>query len=189
MTPELCTLLLDKRASELNGKSVESRLNPSERAELRALNAHQDKAPAVAQRIRVLAVNLAQPNALGLLLLRFSRKFRQNLAELDALIQFGQSRAVWEIAYLSRRRATQKLTAAEESELHFLTLFNDSPEVLHITQLKLKGEAGTLSTEERQELSNLQRNPYRQNGIPHQLLDLFWPNQSTPLSLDWNTSS
>ena len=188
MNQELCALLLDKRETELNGKSVESPLNPSERAELRALNAHRDKAPAVTQRIRILAANMAQPNALGLLLLRFSRKFKQNLAELEALIQFGHSRAVWEIAYLSRRGAAQKLSAIEENELHFLTLFNDSPEVLQITQLKLKAEAGTLSFDERQELSCLQRNPYRQNGIPNQLLDIFWPNQTAPLALDFSTS-
>ena len=183
MTNELFALLLDKRESELNGKSVDSGLNKTERAELRALNAHRDKAPAVAQRIRILAAKMAQPNKLGLLLLRFSRKFKQNLAELEALIQFGNSCAVWEIAYLYRRRASQKLTRQEKTELRNLILFHDSPDVLRITELKLKEEFGQLYFSERKELSDLQSNLYRKDGIPNHLLDMFWPNQ-TPQPLD-----
>jgi hypothetical protein len=184
MTNDIFALLLDKRESELNGKSVESSLSKTERAELRALNAHRDKAPAVAQRIRILAAKMAQPNKLGMLLLRFSRKFKQNLAELEALIQFGNSRAVWEIAYLYRRRASQKLSAQEKNELHFLTLFNDSPDVLRITELKLKAEAGSIAFAERQELSSMQSNLYRKDGIPNQLLDIFWPSHSINQLLD-----
>jgi hypothetical protein len=183
MTNDIFALLLDKRESELNGKAVESGLDKTERAELRALNAHRDKAPAVVQRIRILAAKMAQPNKLGLLLLRFSRKFKQNLAELEALIQFGNSRAVWEIAYLYRRKASQKLTDMEKSELHFLTLFNDSPDVLRITELKLRDKFGILPTSERQELASMQSNLYRQEGIPNQLLDMFWPSQH-PQTLD-----
>lgn len=183
MTNDIFALLLDKRESELNGKAVESGLDKTERAELRALNAHRDKAPAVVQRIRILAAKMAQPNKLGLLLLRFSRKFKQNLAELEALIQFGNSRAVWEIAYLYRRQASQKLTEMEKSELHFLTLFNDSPEVLRITELKLRDKFGSLPTSERQELATMQSNLYRQEGIPNQLLDMFWPSHK-PQTLD-----
>lgn len=184
MTNDLFALLLDKRESELNGKSVESGLNKAERAELRALNAHRDKAPAVAQRIRILAAKMAQPNKLGLLMLRFSRKFKQNLAELEALIQFGHSRAVWEIAYLFRRRAAQKLTLVEKSELHFLTMFSDSPEVLRITELKVKETHEQISSAERQELKYLQSNLYRKEGIPNQLLDMFWPHNHTHQTLD-----
>lgn len=184
MTNDLFALLLDKRESELNGKSVESGLNKAERAELRALNAHRDKAPAVAQRIRILAAKMAQPNKLGLLMLRFSRKFKQNLAELEALIQFGQSRAVWEIAYLFRRRAAQKLTPVEKSELHFLTMFNDSPDVLRITELKVREVHDQISFTERQELKHLQSNLYRQEGIPNQLLDMFWPHNGAHQTLD-----
>jgi len=176
MTNEIFALLLDKRENELNGKSVESGLSKTERAELRALHAHRDKAPAVAQRIRILAAKMAQPNQLGLLLLRFSRKFKQNLAELEALVQFGNSRAVWEIAYLYRRRAAQKLSPQEASELHFLTLFDDSPDVLRITELKLRSAFGSISLAERQELDNLQCNLYRKDGIPKHLLDIFWPS-------------
>jgi len=184
MTNEIFALLLDKRETELNGKSVESGLNKTERAELRALNAHRDKAPAVAQRIRILAAKMAQPNKLGLLLLRFSRKFKQNLAELEALIQFGHSRAVWEIAYLYRRRASQKLTATEKTELHFLTLLSDSPDVLRITELKVKETTEGLPFAERQELTNLQNNSYRQEGLPSQLLDMFFPSHSARQPLD-----
>jgi hypothetical protein len=176
MTNEIFALLLDKRENQLNGKSVESGLSKTERAELRALHAHRDKAPAVAQRIRILAAKMAQPNQLGLLLLRFSRKFKQNLAELEALVQFGNSRAVWEIAYLYRRRAAQKLSPQETSELHFLTLFNDSPDVLRITELKLRSAFGSISLAERQELDSLQSNLYRKEGIPNHLLDIFWPS-------------
>jgi hypothetical protein len=183
MTNELFALLLDKRESELNGKSVDSGLNKTERAELRALTAHRDKAPAVAHRIRILAAKMAQPNQLGLLLLRFSRKFKQNLAELEALVHYGTSSAVWEIAYLYRRRASQKLTRHEKSELRNLILFHDSPDVLRITELKLKEEFGELHFSERQELSDLQSNLYRKDGIPTQLLDIFWSNQE-PQPLD-----
>jgi hypothetical protein len=184
MTNDIFALLLDKRETELNGKSVESGLNKTERAELRALNAHRDKAPAVTQRIRILAAKMAQPNKLGLLLLRFSRKFKQNLAELEALVQFGNSRAVWEIAYLYRRRASQKLTPVEKTELHFLTLFNDSPDVVRITELKVKESQEALPSAERQELKTLQTKSYSQEGIPAHLLDMFWPSQNNRQPFD-----
>jgi hypothetical protein len=178
MTSELFSLLLDKRIDELNGKSVESALTCAERAELRAIEAHQDKAPAVVHRIRILAGKLAQPNRWGMFAMRFSKKLRQNLAELDALVQFGHSRAVWEIAYLHRKKAAQKLSLAGQSELNYLTLYHDSPYVLKLTRLKLKEESGELNPAERRELTELHRNLYRQDGVPSQVLELFWPQKN-----------
>jgi hypothetical protein len=183
MTNEVFSLLLDKRRCELSDKAVESGLNKTERAELRALTAHCDKAPAVAQRIRILAAKMAQQNYLGILVLRFSRKFKQNLAELEALVQYGNSKAVWEIAYLYRKQATQKLNQVEKSELHYLTLYHDSPAVLRLTELKMKEDYGCLSSGENRELASLQRNIYQRDGIPHQLLEMLWPSQQ-PLHVD-----
>lgn len=190
MTQDVFALLLDNRMSELtgkdltsqdltgknlNGNAVESRLNQAERAELRVLAVHQDKAPAVVHRIRVLAAKLAQSNRWGMLVLRFSKKFRQNLAELEALIQYGNSKAVWEIAYLTRKKALSPLLALEAKELHYLRLYYDSPDVLRITRLKLKVESGErLSVDEAKELDALQRNPYR-TGVPGHLLEMLWP--------------
>lgn len=176
MTGEVFSLFLDKRVSELSGKAVEGSLSKTERVELKALEIHQDKEPAVAHRIRILAAKMAQTNYIGLLLLRFSKKFKQNLAELDALIQFGHSPAVWEIAYLNRKKAAQKLKQQEESQLGYLTLYHDSPSVLRITQLKLKEDHGFLSSVERQELQFLHRNTYRKDGIPNQLMEMLWPS-------------
>jgi hypothetical protein len=183
MTNEVFSLLLDKRVFELSDKAVESGLSKVERVELRALNEHQDKAPAVVHRIRILASKMAQKNGLGILLLRFSSTFKQNLAELEALIQYGTSKAVWEIAYLYRKQATQKLSANEKSELEYLMLYHDSADVIRITDLKLREEYGTLSQSERQELVSLQRNMYRKEGIPNHLMEMLWPSQK-PLHLD-----
>lgn len=186
MTNEVFSLLLDKRRVELSDKAVESSLSKTERAELRAMTAHQDKAPAVAHRIRILAAKMAQENYLGLLFLRFSRKFKQNLAELEALIQYGHSKAVWEIAYLHRKQASEGLAQRERSELNYLTLFHDSPDVLRLTELHLKKDFGILSSPENHELIELQRNPYQKDGIPSQLLEMLWPHQHQPLNLDLN---
>lgn len=180
MTGEVFSLLLDKRTSELNGKAAFGKLTRIERAELRALEIHQDKSPAVLHRIRILSAKMAQPNRWGMLMLRFSKKFKQNLAELESLVQYGHSRAVWEIAYLQRCKATRKLSREEASELRHLLLFHDSPDVLHIANLKMKEDLGTLSADEAQELLYLQRNPYRKEGIPGQLLEMFKPAQSHP---------
>lgn len=183
MTSDVFTLLLDDRIFELSDKAVESGLSKAERVELKALTEHQDKAPAVVHRIRILASNMAQKNKLGIWLLRFSKTCKQNLAELEALIQYGQSRAVWEIAYLYRKQASQKLSAMEASELEYLTLFHDSPDVLRITELKLKADFGQQSSAERQELAALQRNLYRNEGIPNHLMEMLWPSQH-PMHLD-----
>lgn len=185
MTNDVFSLLLDKRFSELSDKAVESGLSKAERVEMRALNEHQDKAPAVLHRIRILASKMAQGNYLGILFLRFSRKFKQNLAELEALIQYGNSKAVWEIAYLYRKQATQKLSPIEKSELDFLMLYHDSQDVLRVTQLKMREEYGVLSTAERQELTGLQRNLYRTEGIPSHLLEMLWPKHQ-PMHLDFS---
>ncbi|MCE3236236.1 MAG: hypothetical protein K0Q50_2416 [Vampirovibrio sp.] len=183
MTSDVFTLLLDNRVSELSDKAVESGLSRAERVELKALTEHQDKAPAVVHRIRILASKLAQKNQLGLWLLRFSKQCKQNLAELEALIHYGQSRAVWEIAYLYRKQAGQKLTDMEKSELEYLTLYHDSPDVMRITELKLKADFGNHTSAERQELAALQRNLYRDEGIPSHLMEMLWPSQR-PMHLD-----
>jgi uncharacterized protein YnzC (UPF0291/DUF896 family) len=182
MTSEVFSLLLDKRISELNGKAVESCLSKVERAELRALEAHYDKAPAVAHRIRILTSKMAQSSRIKLFFIRFSKKCRQNLAELEALLQYGNSKAVWEIAYLTRKKASGALTEADIKELKLLVLYHDSPEVLRITRLKLKAEAEPLTTEESQELAAIQRNPYRQGGVPQQLLEMLWPTQGSSVA-------
>lgn len=183
MTNEVFTLLLNNRMSELSDKAVESGLSKAERVELKALTEHQDKAPAVVHRIRILASKMAQENKLRLWLLRFSKQCKQNLAELEALIHYGQSRAVWEIAYLYRKQAIQKLTPMEKSELDYLILFHDSPDVLRITELKLKADYGMHSSSERQELASLQRNLYGEQGIPNHLMEMLWPSQRS-LNLD-----
>jgi hypothetical protein len=184
MTSEVFSLLLLRRQEELSEKALETGLTKIEQIELNALREHKDKTPAVAQRIRVLAARMAQPNRWGMLLLRFSRKFQENLAELESLVHYGHSKAVWEIAYLNRKRAARTLNTVERSELQFLTLFHDSPDVLRVTELKMKEEHGSLIAEEIRELSDLQRNLYRKGGIPNHLLEIFWSgHQPQPLDL------
>lgn len=180
MTEEVFSLLLDKRVRELSDKAGKDELSRSERAELRALTAHQDKAPAVAHRIRILTAKMSQPSRWGMLALRFSRKFRQNLAELEALVQYGNSKAVWEIAYLLRKKAAQKLDLMEKSELDCLITYFDCPDVLEITRLKLKEKFGRITENELRELNYLQRNLYRDGGVPSNLLDMFWNDQNQP---------
>ena len=97
MTQEVFSLLLDQRISELNGKAVESGLSKMERAELRALEAHQDKAPAVAHRIRILAGKMAQPNRLHLVWLRFSKKFKQQFTKTTNQRRYEQKS--WSVEY------------------------------------------------------------------------------------------
>lgn len=178
MTSEVFALLLDKRATELHEKAVDGDLNRMELAELRALVSHQDKTPAVVHRIRILAAKMAEPTRWERLLGRFSKKFKQNLSELEALVQYGNSKAVWEIAYLHRKKAVMKLDTREESELENLMLYHDSPDVLRITELKVKEQFGYLTADESRELTDLNRNLYRKGGVPNQLLELFWPAKS-----------
>lgn len=175
MINDVYSLLLDQRIDTLSDKAVESGLSKVERAELRALQLHQDKPPAVVHRIRILTAKLAQPNRWRMLWMRFCKKFRSNLAELEALVHYGHSRAVWEIAYLSRKKAVSRLSALESRELETLILYHDSPAVLRITTLKLKEDFQQLTDLEQRELINLQRNLYRQDGAPEQLLALLWP--------------
>jgi hypothetical protein len=175
MTHELVALLLDRKHSKLNGNAVESSLSKAERVERRAVEAHQDKAPAVLHRIRILASKMAQSHWIGLMMLRFSKKFSQNLAELESLIHYGNSKAVWEIAYLTRKKAVKSLTPQEYQELQCLQLYHDSPEVLSLTRLKMKSETDRLSADESQELASLLRNPYRKCGVPGDILEMLWP--------------
>jgi hypothetical protein len=175
MTDEVFALLLDKRTIELTEKAQEEGLNKVERAELRAITSHYEKSPAVVHRIRILAAKMAQPSRWALLKKRFCKKFRQNVAELEALMQYGDSKAAWEIAYLSRKKAFSQLSKREVAELEFLTLYHDSPDVLRITQLKVKERMDWLDSAETRELSYLQRNLYRKEGVPNQLMDLLWP--------------
>lgn len=133
----------------------------------------------VSQRIRILMSNIRQHGMWAGVLRLFSKKLRQNVAELEALIQYGQSGAVWEIAYLRRKQAARKLDAVEKNKLEYLRLFHDSPDVLRITELRLKADQDTISFAERQELTALQRNPYRKGGIPGHLLEMLWPPHTT----------
>lgn len=171
MTSEVFSLLLNQQVSPQNGKTLEKRLSES-------------KPSAVTTRIRILINHLSQPNQWRFWLARFSRKFKQNLAELEALLQYGSSHAVWEIAYLNRKKAAEKLSAVEKRELNYLTLFHDSPSVRQITDLKLKEEFGNLSPQEHRELTHLQRNLYQGSEIPTQLLELLWPHHQTRQA-DW----
>ncbi|HEY9745028.1 MAG TPA: hypothetical protein V6C99_02290 [Oculatellaceae cyanobacterium] len=178
MSKDVFAMLLERRVEELNACARVRKLTRSEKAELEALEQHRDKSPSVAHRIRILSAKLVQPSWLGRFLLRFSRQFKMNMAELEALIQYGHSEAVWEIAYLKRKQAARKLTPVEEAELQYLQLYHDSPEVLRITQLKLKEAFGQLSLEEIRELTALHRNLYCTQQIPGHLLELFWPSGS-----------
>ncbi len=184
MTDEVFALLLDYRSAELNLKARHDGLDAWERAELRAIEAHRDKAPAVAQRIRVLAVKMVQPNIWRLLMARFCKKFRRNLAELEALVHYGHSAAVWEIAYLSRKQACQKLGPEEATELELLKRYHDSPDVVRITRLKLKERVGELSAAESRELASLQRNQYMHGGVPEQIFEMLWAPRDAAPALD-----
>ena len=178
MTSDVFAMLLDRRASELSKRALTRNLTRPERAELDALKSHRDKAPAITHRIRVLAAKNAQPSLIGLLFLRFSRRFKANIAELEALAQYGHSYAAWEISFLKRKKAVQKLTAIEETELQYLQLYHDSPTVLRLTQLKVKETFDQLTLEELRELTELHRGLYRQEGIPNHLLELFVPSST-----------
>jgi hypothetical protein len=180
MIEEVFSLLLDKRVQELSDKAGKDDLSKTEQAELRALSAHRDKAPAVAQRIRILTAKMAQPSRWGMFLLRFSKKFRQNLAELEALVQYGNSKAVWEIAYLLRKNASRKLTRMEKCELEYLITYHDCPDVVEMTHLKLKEQFGQLTLPEARKLTQLHRKPYQQDSAPDHVLDLFWDECSPP---------
>lgn len=171
MTSEIFSLLLNQHQSSVNGKTLEKRLSGNQ-------------PPAVNNRIGVLLANLAQPNQWRLWISRFSRKFKQNLAELESLLQYGNSHVVWEIAYLNRKKAAQKLNPVEQRELNYLTLYHDSPSARRITDLKLKESFASLSAQEQRELTDLQRNLYQDTGVPDQLLELLWP-QTHQRPLEW----
>ena len=163
MTSEMFSLLVRPKNASPNGKTLETCLSDS-------------KPSAVTTRVHILINHLSQPNHWRFWLTRFTRKFKQNLAELEALLQYGNSYAVWEIAYLNRKKAAEKLSPREQRELNYLTLFHDSPSVRQITNLKLKEEFDDLTPQEHRELTSLQRNLYQDNGIPAQLLELLWPH-------------
>ncbi len=164
MSQEVISLLLTNQdPSEQNGKSLEKRLS-------------ETQSSAVVNRILILLNHLSQPNRWRLWWSRFSKKFQQNLAELEALLQYGNSQAVWEIAHLNRKKAAEKLSRFENRKLVYLTLFSDCPSVERITLLKLKEEFEDISAPEQRELTQLQRNLYPNASIPHQLLELLWPH-------------
>jgi hypothetical protein len=180
MSSEVFAMLLDRRKTELSERALSRNLTRIERAELNALKNHSDKIPAVVHRIRILAAKMAQPNQLGLMFLKFTRQYKANQAELQALIQYGNSKAVWEIAYLQRKESFSKLNPEEEAELQYLQLYHDSPEVLRLTQLKVKESFGQQTLEDIRELTELHRNLYRDERIPDHLLELFWPSGENP---------
>ncbi len=128
----------------------------------------------VARRIAALMAQLPQPSRWQRLFLRFTSQFKQNMAELEALMQYSSSPVVWDIAHLNRKKAQKKLSPMERQELDYLTIYHDSPAVHRITTLKLKEYAQTLSMAEQRELTHLQRNLYQGKGIPSQVLDLLW---------------
>lgn len=165
MTSEVISLLLNQTTPSRNGKTLEQRLS-------------EQNPTAVTTRIQILINHLAQSNRWQLLFSRFSKKFKQNLAELETLLQYGSSHAVWEIAFLSRKKASEKLSPVEQKKLGYLTLFHDSPAVQEITQLKLKNDFEGLTPKEQRELTQLQRNLYPNSEIPHQLLELLWPHNT-----------
>ncbi len=165
MTSEVFSLLLNQPETPQNGKTLEQRLS-------------EQKPSAVSTRIHILINHLSQPNRWQLLLSRFSRKFKQNLAELETLLQYGSSHAVWDIAFLSRKKVAEKLSPVEQKKLNYLLLFHDSPAVQEITSLKLKNDFDTLTPQEHRELTQLQRNLYQNDEIPSQLLELLWPQHA-----------
>lgn len=180
MSSEVFAMLLDRRKTELSERALSRNLTRIERAELNALKNHSDKIPAVVHRIRILSAKMAQPNQLGLMFLQFTKQHKANNAELQALIQFGNSKAVWEIAHLKRKQSFHRLTQEEEAELQYLQLYHDSPEVLRITQLKVKESFGQQTLEDIRELTDLHRNLYRDERVPDHLLELFWPSSDNP---------
>jgi hypothetical protein len=175
MTREVFSLLLNpinQNSSSVNGKPLEKRLS------------NPPPSP-VNHRIGILLANLTRPNRWLLWISRFSQKFKQNLAELETLLQYGNSSVVWEIVDLNRKKVAQKLNPMEQRELNCLTVFHDSPFARRITNLKLKESATSLSREEQRELTHLQRNLYQETGVPAQLLELLWP-QSNHHPLEWH---
>ena len=108
--------------------------------------------------------------------MRASSRYRQNLAELEALIQFGSSRAVWEIAYLTRKKAVGLLNEREALQLNCMTQFHESPDVLRLTRLKLQAEVeglDTLNVDDARDLDTLLRNPYCRKDRDMAALELF----------------
>lgn len=172
MIREVFSLLLNQNSSSVNGKTLEKRLS-------------SPPPSAVNHRIGVLLATLARPNHWLLWISRLSQKFQQNLAELETLLQYGNSYVVWDIADLNRKKVAQKLNPMEQRELNYLTVFHDSPFARRITNLKLKEATASLSREEQKELTHLQRNVYQETGVPAQLLELLWP-QSHHYPLEWH---
>ncbi len=183
MTQDVYALLLDKRSDELSDKALKGLLSKSERAELRALSRHHDKTASVAQRIRVLSARMAQATPWKMLVLQFSKKYRANLAELESLVHYGHSKAVWDIAYLARKKASEKLSQAESFELESLVLYYDSPAVLRITQLKVRERFEHLNADESRELSHLHRNLYGRGDVSAEVLSVLWPGSERTLEL------
>lgn len=173
MSDEIFKMLLERRKTELSELALNRNLNRAERAELNVLTRYREKNPAVVHRIRILAAKMAQPSRLGAWFLKLSRQHKANCVELEALIQYANSRAVWEIAYLKHKAALQKLPPEEEVELQYLQLYHDSPDVLRITQLKVKEAFGQQTLEDIREMTELHRNLYRTDR--GHLLDLFQP--------------
>jgi hypothetical protein len=163
-----------------NEKPVSSPL-----AQLKSPVSHIVPPVGVAGRIAALMVQLPQPSRWQRLFLRFTSQFRQNMAELEALMHFSSSPAVWDIARLTRKKAQQKLSPVEQQELDCLTTYHDSPSVHRITSLKLKAYRHCLSVEEQRELTHLQRNLYQGQGIPAQVLDLLWSQRPQHLTNDF----
>ena len=135
--------------------------------------AHADKPMAVTQRICVLAERLAQDNLFALLLARRSESFKHNWAELEALLHYGQSKVVWEIALLSRRKAAGALSVDEAAELDSLLLYHDCPDALRLAQLTVKKLLDQINDLEGRELARLQRGISQSAAA--QVFDILWP--------------
>ncbi|WP_303672891.1 hypothetical protein [Vampirovibrio chlorellavorus] len=136
----------------------------------------------VARRMAALMAQLPEASRWQRIFLRFTSQFKQNMAELEALMHYSSSPAVWDIARLTRKKAQQKLSPTEQQELDCLTTFHDSPSVHRITSLKLKEYTRSISVVEQRELTHLQRNLYQGKGIPTQVLDLLWTQPPQNLS-------
>ncbi len=171
MTEIVYNLLLDEQSSTISTLSAglnvswlwKSRQNTSfkkmitlaERVERRALTLHCDKAPAVAHRIGILASKMAIPNYFVLLKLRLSKHISPNLAELEALIQYGHSKAVWDIAYLTRKKSLGTITVFEVARLACMQEYHNHPEVLRLTRLQMAAQRSGISGEDADSLKEL----------------------------------
>lgn len=176
--------LCQKRLAVLQGKALDGLLSQTEQVELETLQTHRHRTPAVLNRIWVLTVHLARRNRWYRFVLRLSRKFRQNVAELDALLQYGDSAAVWDIAYLARKRAVQRLSPEECREWRYLVLYHDHPHVHRLVALKLRGEQRSWSPQEQAEWAALHQDMGPRGGMSRHLLDVLWPPASRTATAD-----